>query len=191
MPCRAVPEPLVQACPGETHWTRSVQARPRCARPEDQTRPGRAVLDQKARPGQSLGSRAPQDCRRAMSLAAPRNRRSVQRGAPTSGHSCHRGEAPGSGSRLRTAQSSLRTVHCSAPQHARLTRERHHAAFFVDSEESFWSGWNIPAWCSRGRRPLIAGCLSLQRLWSWLTRNPPSLGLEPRTSCIRDPTLNH
>ena len=27
-----------------------------------------------------------------------------------------------------------------------------------------WSGWNFPAWCSGGRRPLIAGCLSLQRL---------------------------
>ena len=24
--------------------------------------------------------------------------------------------------------------------------------------------WNCPAWCSGGRRPLIAGCLSLQRL---------------------------
>ena len=34
-----------------------------------------------------------------------------------------------------------------------------------DSEEySLWSGWNFPAWCSRGWRPLITGCLSLQRL---------------------------
>ena len=24
-----------------------------------------------------------------------------------------------------------------------------------DSGESFWSGWNCPAWCSGGRRPLI------------------------------------
>ena len=34
-----------------------------------------------------------------------------------------------------------------------------------DSEESFWSRWNAPAWCSGGRRPLIAGCLGglLQR----------------------------
>ena len=32
-----------------------------------------------------------------------------------------------------------------------------------DSEESFlWSGWNCPAWCSGGWRPLIAGCSSLQ-----------------------------
>ena len=28
----------------------------------------------------------------------------------------------------------------------------------------FWSGWNFPAWCSGGRRPLIARCSSLQRL---------------------------
>ena len=27
-----------------------------------------------------------------------------------------------------------------------------------------WSGWNCPAWYSGGRRPLIAGCLSLHRL---------------------------
>ena len=27
-----------------------------------------------------------------------------------------------------------------------------------------WSGWNFPAWCSGGRRPWIAGRLSLQRL---------------------------
>ena len=32
------------------------------------------------------------------------------------------------------------------------------------SEESFGSGWNCPEWCSGGRRPLIAGRLSLQRL---------------------------
>ena len=31
-------------------------------------------------------------------------------------------------------------------------------SFVLDSEESFWSGWNSPAWCSGGRRPLIAGC---------------------------------
>ena len=35
---------------------------------------------------------------------------------------------------------------------------------FSDSEVSFWSGWNCPARCSGGRRPLIAECLSLQRL---------------------------
>ena len=34
----------------------------------------------------------------------------------------------------------------------------------VDSEESLWSGWNFPAWCSGGRRPFIAECLSLQHL---------------------------
>ena len=31
-------------------------------------------------------------------------------------------------------------------------------------EFCLWSGWNFPAWCPGGRRPLIAGRLSLQRL---------------------------
>ena len=35
---------------------------------------------------------------------------------------------------------------------------------FLARRNILWSGWNFPAWCSRGRRPLIAGCLSLQRL---------------------------
>ena len=46
---------------------------------------------------------------------------------------------------------------------------------FADSEELFlWSGWNFPAWCSRGRRPLIAGCVSLQRLGFDLHVNCPA-----------------
>ena len=46
------------------------------------------------------------------------------------------------------------------------------------------SGWNFLAWRSGGRRPLIAGCLSLQRLrtdlpvtrpaWEWNLRPPAS-----------------
>ena len=53
-----------------------------------------------------------------------------------------------------------------------------------DSQESFWSRWNCPARCSGGRRPLIAGCLSLQRLgvdisvihpvWDSIPRHPAS-----------------
>ena len=36
--------------------------------------------------------------------------------------------------------------------------------FVAYSEVSLWSGWDFPSWCSGGRRPLIAGCISLQRL---------------------------
>ena len=39
-----------------------------------------------------------------------------------------------------------------------------HVHLFVLLGGVFWSGWNFPAWCSGGRRPLIAGCLSIQRL---------------------------
>ena len=39
-----------------------------------------------------------------------------------------------------------------------------------DSEESLVVQMECPAWCSGGRRPLIAGC------------NPPSLGFEPQTN---------
>jgi len=34
---------------------------------------------------------------------------------------------------------------------------------YFDSEDSCWSRWKCPAWCSGGRRPLIAECLSLWR----------------------------
>ena len=34
----------------------------------------------------------------------------------------------------------------------------------LNSEESCWSRWDFPVWCSGGRRPWIAGCVSLQRL---------------------------
>ena len=37
-----------------------------------------------------------------------------------------------------------------------------------------WSGWNGPAWCSGGKRPLIAGCSSLQRLDLLHLRADPS-----------------
>ena len=42
-------------------------------------------------------------------------------------------------------------------------------------------------------RPEALDCRVLipPEAWSWLTRNPPSVGLEPRTSCIRDRILNH
>ena len=36
-----------------------------------------------------------------------------------------------------------------------------------------WSRWNFPAWCSGCRRPLIAGCLSRQRLGIDLTLTRP------------------
>ena len=54
-----------------------------------------------------------------------------------------------------------------------------------------WSGWDFPAQCSGGRRPLIAGCLSLQRLVMDFALTRPVLGFEPETSRIRaDPSAN-
>ena len=47
-----------------------------------------------------------------------------------------------------------------------------------------------PAWCSGGRRALDCRVLTLPGARSGLTRNPPSLGFEPRTSCIRGPILS-
>ena len=52
-----------------------------------------------------------------------------------------------------------------------------------DSEESLRSEWNFPAWCSGGRRPLIAGCLSLQRLVMDLPLIRPVWDSNPRPSC--------
>ena len=43
-----------------------------------------------------------------------------------------------------------------------------------------WSGWNFHAWCSRGRRPLIAGCLSLQKLGIDLPVTRPACDSNPR-----------
>ena len=40
---------------------------------------------------------------------------------------------------------------------------------FLDSEDSLWSGWNFPPWCSGGRGPLIAGCIPPEA-WSELFR---------------------
>ena len=48
--------------------------------------------------------------------------------------------------------------------HTRLHKPARMIIMLVDSDGYVWSGWNSPVWCSGGRRPLIAGCLSLQRL---------------------------
>ena len=66
--------------------------------------------------------------------------------------------------------------------------------YTYDSEESFWSGRNCPAWCSGGPRPLIAGCLSLQRLgvdlpvtrtvWDSKPRPPASEGSPLGFQCV-------
>ena len=47
----------------------------------------------------------------------------------------------------------------------------------------FWSGWNAPAWCSGGRRPLIAGCGPLQRV-GMVFPVARLGGIKPQTSCI-------
>ena len=62
---------------------------------------------------------------------------------------------------------------------------------FFDSEESFLVLTEFP--CVVLWRPEALDCRVPipPEAWSWLTRNPPSVGLEPRTSCIRDRILNH
>ena len=52
------------------------------------------------------------------------------------------------------------------------------------------SGLYFPAWCSGGRGPVIAGCLSPKRFGIDLSATRPAWELEPQTSCIREPTLN-
>ena len=61
-----------------------------------------------------------------------------------------------------------------------------------DSEGSLYRPDEMfPAWCSGGRRPSIAECLPLQRLGVVLSvACSVSLGFEPWTSCIWEPTLN-
>ena len=46
----------------------------------------------------------------------------------------------------------------------RLRRSQQRCVCLFDSEEYVLVLMECPAWCSGGRRPLIAGCLSLQRL---------------------------
>ena len=61
----------------------------------------------------------------------------------------------------------------SAPAELNVSRDRARTQVLLQAEVArlrkwhvvfLWSGWNFPSWCSGGRRPLIAGCLSLQRL---------------------------
>ena len=60
------------------------------------------------------------------------------------------------------------------------TSTRLFLAACVDPEESFWSGWNRPAWCSGGQRHLIAGCVSLQRIGMNLPVARPVWDSNPR-----------
>ena len=57
---------------------------------------------------------------------------------------------------------------------------------FFDSEESFLVLTEFP--CVVLWRPEALHCrvLTPTEAWSWLTRIPPSVGLEPRTSRIQD-----
>ena len=59
-----------------------------------------------------------------------------------------------------------------------------HVLLCFPTRRSLLSRWNFPALCSGGRRPLVAGCLSLRRLgvdlpvtrpvWDWNRRPPAS-----------------
>jgi len=55
------------------------------------------------------------------------------------------------------------TVFCSAAE-LQLYRRTILLSVFSNSQEELWSGRNFLARCSGGRRPLTAGCLSLQSL---------------------------
>ena len=54
----------------------------------------------------------------------------------------------------------------------------------IDSEESFWSGWNTLRGGSGGRRLLIAGCLALHSFRMDLPATRPA-SIEPQTpTCV-------
>lgn len=62
--------------------------------------------------------------------------------------------------------------------------------FFVHPEGSFFGPDGMP--CAVLRRPEALDCRVRvpPETWSGLTRNPPCLGSEPQTSCIREPILS-